>query len=455
MVTKFFFYLFVYLLIKFDNKYNNFSNFEKKDILILSIVFSFLLGSYYYFFIISSLAFIIFLFYKNKFSLSFIVDNFKKIALLALLFIIFSIPTILNTLYVEPDYLERLGIFEIDLNKKKEILKYIFNKFTKIDFIALSLLTFSLNWIINLKKFSGYKLTNILNILLISSIMSPVIFFIISPITLHISSFFAMIINLIFLNIFIQGIIFFKSVINFIFLRFNTVKFLILIVIILTFNYNYFLNSYNSNVKNNEYNDYRNELFLFIKEIKSYQSTNPNAHILTFDRNLQIWSIMNDIKFIIPLSGQVVPKTHNHIEDDLIDTFKFFNLDVEDFVNFLSVKKMNFRYTNAELQNYFWGRYTANSLKTYNDSEDFDDEVLFNIKNTALIYHQNLAIPNFELKRLKKKFLNNQINHKFSPDIIVLNETFVDRAIIPENYCLKKDFKKFNYFLVKKSNDCD
>ena len=66
-----------------------------------------------------------------------------------------------------------------------------------------------------------------------------------------------------------------------------------------------------------------------------------------------------------------------------------------------------------------------------------------------------MAIPNFELKRLKKKFLNNQINHKFSPDIIVLNETFVDRAIIPENYCLKKDFKKFNYFLVKKSNDCD
>ena len=131
--------------------------------------------------------------------------------------------------------------------------------------------------------------------------MSPVIFFIISPITLHISSFFAMIINLIFLNIFIQGIIFFKSVINFIFLRFNTVKFLILIVIILTFNYNYFLNSYNSNVKNNEYNDYRNELFLIIKEIKSYQSTNPNAHILTFDRNLQIWSIMNDIKFKVRL----------------------------------------------------------------------------------------------------------------------------------------------------------
>ena len=242
LVTKFFLYFYIYLIIRFDLKYKKLSEFKIKDIITLSILFCFLLGSYYYFFMISALSFLIFLIYKNNFSLLITINEFKKLFLLTLIFIIFALPIFISNIYVEPDFLERLGIFQIDMEKKIKILQYIFIKFSQIEFILIFILIFILTWIINLKKLNGYKIINILNIMLIASLASPIVFFLISPVTLHISSFFAMIINLIFLNIFLQIIIFLKEFLNSISLKFNYIKFLFIIFCILFFNYNYFIN---------------------------------------------------------------------------------------------------------------------------------------------------------------------------------------------------------------------
>ena len=453
LVTKFFLYFYIYLIIQLNLKYKNLSEFKTKDIITLSILFCFLLGSYYYFFMISALSFLIFLIYKNNFSFLFKFVEFKKLFLLTLIFIIFALPIFITNIYVEPDFLERLGVFQIDNEKKIKILQYIFLKFSKIEFILILTLIFILAWIINVKKLEGYKIIIIFNIMLIASLAAPIVFFLISPVTLHISSFFAMIINLIFLNIFLQIIVFLKKFLNSIVLKFNSTKFLFLIFCAIFFNYNYLINFYQSKINDEKYSVYRNELYLITEEINDYKKKNPDLKILTFDRNLQVWSIMNNIKYIVPLSGQVVSKTHNQIENDLIDTFNFFKLNEENFVNFLAVQKMNFRYTNAELQNYFWGRYTANSLKTYNDSNDFDQQVLKDIKNTPLIYHQNLAVPNFEMNRLREKFQNRSLNENFSPDLIVINNSFARTITKPNGYCLQDKFQEF-YYLVKTSNIC-
>ena len=39
-----------------------------------------------------------------------------------------------------------------------------------------------------------------------------------------------------------------------------------------------------------------------------------------------VWAILNDVAEIKPLSGQLVSKTHLMIENDLIDSFKFFKI---------------------------------------------------------------------------------------------------------------------------------
>ena len=46
--------------------------------------------------------------------------------------------------------------------------------------------------------------------------------------------------------------------------------------------------------------------------------------ILTLDTRLMVWAIMNGVGNIKLTSGQIVPKTHEMIENDLISAFKFF-----------------------------------------------------------------------------------------------------------------------------------
>jgi hypothetical protein len=47
-----------------------------------------------------------------------------------------------------------------------------------------------------------------------------------------------------------------------------------------------------------------------------------------------IWAILNEIKYLNLVSGLLVPKTHDMIENDLVKNFKFLNLKEKDFWNF-------------------------------------------------------------------------------------------------------------------------
>ena len=61
-------------------------------------------------------------------------------------------------------------------------------------------------------------------------------------------------------------------------------------------------------------------------------------NLLTFSPELMVWSIINGKTNIVPLSSQLVSKKHETIEDDLIHTFKFLNLNKNLFLEFLKIK---------------------------------------------------------------------------------------------------------------------
>ena len=153
-----------------------------------------------------------------------------------------------------------------------------------------------------------------------------------------------------------------------------------------------------------------------------------------------IWAIMNDTKRLKIVDGTFSIKSHDLIEKDLIETFKFLNLKKEDFKNFISNKKRGYRYINDEMRMLFWQRYQANSLFTFKNSQDFDGETLEFINNSSPFYAHQFVIPNSELRRLVNKFENDSINKNFKPDIIIIN--------LSKEFLKKTSFNKDNYCKV-------
>jgi hypothetical protein len=134
------------------------------------------------------------------------------------------------------------------------------------------------------------------------------------------------------------------------------------------------------------------------------------------------------------------------------------NKNEDDFIKFFENKKTSWRYHNVNSQLFFWFRYSANSLKTYNDSRDFDKSTLNFILKTSPLYAQSFAIPNNEFKRLKSKFINfNEVDYK-KPDIIYINNSsflFDNLSILNKNYCKYKVYKKFVFYKLKnKTKKC-
>ena len=73
---------------------------------------------------------------------------------------------------------------------------------------------------------------------------------------------------------------------------------------------------------NDDYTKYRTGIFNATQVLK--RIGREEVKLLTFDSRLMVWAILNNVKQINVLSGQLVPKKHSMIENDLINNFKFF-----------------------------------------------------------------------------------------------------------------------------------
>ena len=178
---------------------------------------------------------------------------------------------------------------------------------------------------------------------------------------------------------------------------------MLIVLLIIFYNFNVY-KGFKDKRLNDEYSEYRQGIYEATKILKKIDK--DEARLLTFDPKLMVWAILNNIKHINVLSGQMVPKKHHMIENDLINNFKFLQLNADSLLNFFENKIYPWRLYNPNTQLFFWGRYSASTLRTYNNSKNFNQNELAAIRKTSPLNVQSIAIPRGEFIRLRDKFIN-------------------------------------------------
>ena len=178
LITGILIFLALYLILDFKKQL--FKSFENTYVIKISIVLGLLLNTFFYYFVIFSfLLCIIFLTNINKKIFSKIL--LKRLSLFVLVFLIFVTPFVLQNIYSEPDYSIRIGLIEISNEKRFFLLTYLLKKLLSLEFFPFLLVAclsfyYSNNY---LKKYT--EKLNIIFYLIISSILSTIIFIIFSP----------------------------------------------------------------------------------------------------------------------------------------------------------------------------------------------------------------------------------------------------------------------------------
>ena len=160
-----------------------------------------------------------------------------------------------------------------------------------------------------------------------------------------------------------------------------------------------------------------------------------DCSIVTLDDNLLICLILNDVKYLNVNKQLFSPKTDSMIEEDLIKNFRFLGLDNDNFIEFLANNKIRWRLINNNAVKFFYFKYSANSLNTYNNSKNFDKEILeigpgsgnlteYIIEKLPKNLHVVEKDDNLALL-LKEKF-NNKINI-INQDILKISETKISK----------------------------
>ena len=434
LIVNIFFYLFILFIFSTDKD----KLFTKKSITLIAMILIFSLSSFYYFFILEILTLTFFIFYKFKLEEIFNYKNFKNFIFLVITFSFLSIPFIYFISSSEPNYMERMYVINLTIEKKMILINYLISKLFSLKSLLLIFIIAILNIYANRSKINNYEKINILFFLFISSLISPFFFILISNQTGLNYHFTNLIVICAFLYLFIFSLSFLKEKIV---LRFKLDYFNYICILLIICIYNFDLyKKFNNKYQNEDYVFYREGF----KNITNLIKDNKDVSLLTFDPRLMVWAILNKVEEIKPISGQLVPKTHLMIENDLIDTFKFLKLDHLNFSKFFENQLSSWRINNQNTKLFFWGRYSASKLQTYKNSNDFSIDELNIINKTSPLNVQSIAIPINEMNRLKRKFQTSKINEQFKPNLIFLNRNNFFDNISPQNIleCKKISNKK-------------
>lgn len=448
MITSLYFFSLIYLLVIMDKTLI----FEKKRSVALGLILGFSLSSYYYFFIIEFLAILFFLIYKFKLNIiKKLIQNYKHILVSLLVFLLSITPFVINLIYHENDVTERMGSFSLNTEKKIKLIDYYFEQYTKLNFLFVLFLSTFCVYFANKKKIGNVKLVNIFYIIFLSTVISPTFFILVSPKSglLHHFN------NAIFVWTAIFCIVFLAILIKNYF-KFNLNPLIINTVICLLVSI-YYINFYlekNELFNDQAYKDRRIEFNNITKKLNNNKNIiAQNVSLLTFDNDLMIWAILNDINYLNLSSGLLTPKTDEMIENDLINNFKFLNLKKKDFMDFLkNEKKRGWRYHNNNVASFFGYKYQANSLNTFNNSTNFEPNIKEFILSSSPMYNQQIAIPMEEFSRLQKKFEEYKFINFKKPEIIVLEKLkpLTQNIIIKkQNYCRLYDGNIYTLYLKK------
>ena len=443
LLTSLYLFFFLYLISTFEKE--EFIN--KKNFFIIGLILALTISSFHYFFFIQISILILYAIYRYKFSIfKRLLNQWSSLIVLLTTFLILSAPLILNYFHHESEYARRLGIINIDLSQKKILFDYFLSSYLKKKFLIFLMITSIYLIYINLKKIMNYKLINLFYLFFIGSAFAPLLFVLISNktgILYHYSNtvviFAFLLVLIIIFEIFNKFIL---SFINKTIIYFFSIS---LITLCISLNLN---NSFSmSDKKTKERLEFNDVSKIILENHNLSEST-----LMTFDNRFMVWSVLNDIKFLNLTNFIMTPKKDEMIEDDLIKVFKFLELDADDFNSFIANKKTSWRYINYNLNTFFFYKYIANPIKTFNNSKDFDPKVYDYIMNSSPINFEQSIIPNNELERLNRKFTLLSLQNFNYPNIIIINKNFefLKKEIEISNYCNVFD-EDFFVLMFKKS----
>jgi hypothetical protein len=445
--SNIFFYFGIYFLLKILVE----KNFNKKNLYIFFLFLGLLFSSFYYFFLILSITFLFIV--KYRFGIiNFIRTEYYTLVKSLLFFLVTSIPFIIVLLSHEKDVSSSAGLISLSYNQKIHLLKYYFGIYSNFKFIMIFCIITFLTFVFN-KKNKTNKLILLAYIIFLSSLLCPLIFFLLSPssgLVYHFN-------NNIILTIFLFFIFFTSCKI---FNKINIKKLYLSIILIFILSFNIFVKiklnfETHKAIKSNEL---IKEFSVITKNIKNdFNSEIENISVLTFDPNFMIWGILNKVKYFNILNHMWVPKNYNTMEVDLINSLKFLNIDEDGFKVFFKNNFDKWRYFNADVGELFGYRYQANSLVTEKNI-DFNNDVMKKfIMKSSPRFNQQIAIPSSELNRLTSLFKEVRDYNFEKPTIIIINNNkdfLVNYFVDQDHYCSK--FKKFYYsvYYLKESTKC-
>ena len=459
-------YFFIYLLVNIIDK----KNIDNKYFILSGITLGLSFSSFYYFSLIGLISFLFFLIYKlKKYFITFFLKKFYLVFLFITSFLLICLPFFISLYLHENDQTESAGVFTLKNEKKKLFLEYYINHFTSIKFLTINFIIFILTLYINTKKINHYKISNIFLLIYLASILAPILFIIIAPKSAILYHFNNSIILFLFFYLLINLLILLKDRFN---LDTNSKSiFFIIPIIILTISMDIhknrlILKNFNTlKIEDRGLNEKiayseRKEFQEILNQINySLPKDSENISLLTFNTNFMKWAVMSGkVEYLSLTYNGLTSKKNYMIENDLINAFKFFELDENDFLEFLKNKKKNWRYLNKYVATFMHMKYSANSINTYKDSKNFEPNVKKFLKNSSPMYSQQLAIPLEEFSRLKLAFLTNEQGGFIEPKIIILDKSlpFIKKVKIDkEKYCQVYDGLFYAlYFKLNKEFNC-
>ena len=450
LITSLYFFWGLYLAINyFLNKKNTL-----KDYIIISICLSLCFVSYYYHFV--NLVILFFILFMTKYlnNKKLFIENSKYLFLSILIFIILISPFLILLYLSHNDFAQMMGVFDLNLERKVELLVYLLSKIFSIKFFSIFLLI-TLFFLFLLKSANFFDKKTILTIYLffISSFISPFLFIVLSPSVSEIYNFLNWIVII---GVFVFSI-YLTLFINFLLDKFNykkTFKFTPVLLIFLFFSYFQF-NLYNQQ-KNKQDNDFRYEL----SNLQSFLINNYDDldSILSFIPQLQIWWMFNNKRQFTTIDSSFSSLNFAQLEKSFIDNMKFLNVSNENFKNIIANNKTSWRYDNKYIKYFSWYKYQANSLVSYQNTTDFDEDELKYILQSKPTKAQQIVIPKFEIDRLMNLYKKYQSKEKLiKPDIVIIKKgSKIDKfsQVDFKNYCKVNDFSFLKVYLKKVENSC-
>ena len=430
----------LYLILDFKKQL--FKSFENNYVIKISIILGLLLNTFFYYFIIFSfLLSLIFLIDINKNLISKIL--FKKLSLFVLVFLVFLIPFLFQNIYSEPDYSIRIGLIEISNEKKLFLITYLLKKLLSLKFFPF-LLFASLSFYYSnnyLRKYT--EKLNIFFYLIISSILSTIIFIILSPGIISIYHFADIILFslvLYFSLIFFTATYKFLNKTKFFNIFFSDSAIIIFFFIFLMLDGFYAVNNFK------EKRELINEAAKLENFLADKNINNTNLKLFSNDRIASNLWLLNDNSNLLISDGFTNSLKNSQIEYNYINNLKHFGFSEKKFKNFISFGKSEVR--NNFFLTLFIYLYQANSLYTYSDKKYYTPYFQDVIINTSPFRAQNQIMPEDEKKRLLDLFTNHEVDSNLTADYIIINYSLISEyfEILNNDYTEIFSTKKYKVY---------